>query len=225
MVWRGNHFRVDDRWQREMRDGVLVPQFYDAGLMGPGPFIHCDPPANADDDNDMLAIQKLGVDVVMIDARGRPTTADEKIVREHVPDYDAFFLETVSCPFEGRETPGWMVYSKAAWLVYAMQRAYDLWVHLIGFQQLKTWFWQPGQEERWPVSRERDEKRHVSIGRIVKIAAIIAAGIPYREFVIQPDPLHPDLPSLFPKLARQLASRAALPAVHPDFFDNTRRVA
>ena len=152
-----NDFIIDDVEQREVRNQILVPTFYERFFAGRYAF--------ADSD---MALQKRGIDTVIKNKKS-DVYIEEKIVRWKGRTYTAVCLETKSCTLPGLESAGWMHYSEADFLLYCM-RTEDgsLNAYLIQFSLLKEWFWE--KYDSWPLHVEKDRNRTAS--RIVSLDAI-----------------------------------------------------
>ncbi|MBF0182232.1 MAG: hypothetical protein HQM03_19625 [Magnetococcales bacterium] len=129
-------FFADDDWQKRIRDEILVPQFYQRYALD-GRYVLLDRGGLA------TRLQKeMGVDTVFQVAGGEMISVEEKIVRWPGYAYSAFCLETDSCTVPGRESPGWMHYSAADFLLYCFVTVdHGLDCHLIDLPKLKAWFW------------------------------------------------------------------------------------
>lgn len=157
-----NDFHSDDAWQRGIRDAILVPQFYEART--PGRFVLMDKGRLAN-----FLQRRMAVDTVVQARDGGVVSIEEKIVRWPGKRYSAYSLETESCTIPGRESPGWMAYGDADYLLYCFQQADDgLLCHLIDFQRLREWFWP--LEETFPVFQMRQRNR--TRGRVVPMDAV-----------------------------------------------------
>ena len=132
-----NDFERDDQWQRQMRDSILVPQFYEQYstdrryvLLDKGRFAG-------------LLQKRMAVDTIVQSRDGAVVAIEEKIVRWKGRVYTKFFLETNSCTKPGRESDGWMAYGKADYLLYCFeQEDGSLVAYLVEFPKLCEWFWQ-----------------------------------------------------------------------------------
>lgn len=129
-------FFADDDWQKRIRDEILVPQFYQRHALD-GRYVLLDSGGLA------TRLQKeMGVDTVFQVAGGEMVSVEEKIVRWPGYPYSTFCLETDSCTVPGRESPGWMHYSAADFLLYCFVTVnHGLDCHLIDLPKLKAWFW------------------------------------------------------------------------------------
>lgn len=168
-------FEIDDKWQRGVRDAVLVPGFYEKRYPGLFKF--------ADKD---LATQMRGIDTLVESDSGNgwETTIDEKIVRWRGFHYTAFAFETDSCTVEGRERDGWMRHGEAEYLLYCFQEAsLDLFCHLIEFRPLKKWFWTDDNFKKFPTFGPLDTLNR-SAGRVVPIVAV-RRNVPCSAFVVK----------------------------------------
>lgn len=141
-----NEFHEDDLWQREMRDAILVPDFYDRRWPHKYEFIpHTDKRAAG------------GVDTIVTKKDGGLITIDEKIVRwpepPRVGPYTAYALEVLSNSNPGREKDGWMKTNTVDYLLYcfADEKNFTLSCHLINFPVLKKWFWENEPTANWGI--------------------------------------------------------------------------
>ncbi len=170
-----NEFASDDAWQRDVRDRILVPQFYEKRANGR--FVLMDKGRLA-----TFMQRRASVDTITQDNTGAACSIEEKIVRwpKSGRAYTAFCLETKSCTVPGRESPGWMVYGKADWLLYCFhQEDGSLDCHMIKFQPLKKWFWP--LENTFSVFH-MDEKNR-TLGRLAPISQVHAA-VPVLRFAL-----------------------------------------
>jgi len=159
---------ADDR-QRELRDAILVPHFYERLFAGKYRFLDNHP------------LQFKGVDTAVVH-RGCLLCIEEKIVNWPAlkgKPHTAFTLETWSCTVEGREKTGWMEYSIADFLLYCFavpetETALDC--YLIDFPALKAWFWP--RVEMFNVTRSTQINRTEC--RVVDITDVLAA-VPTRH--------------------------------------------
>ena len=140
-----NVFVRDNAWQREVRDRILAPSFYGEYSMN-GRYVFLDKGKLA------TTLQKrFAVDTIMQKKSGETVCIEEKIVRWpknkdgglRDKAYAAFTLETRSCTIPGRETPGWMAYAEADYLLYCFSSRSDTYLtcYLLDFPALKEWFW------------------------------------------------------------------------------------
>lgn len=160
-----NEFHRDDHWQREIRDRVLVPEFYQKRT--DGRFVLMDKGRLAG-----FMQKRMAVDTIAQRRSGEAVSVEEKIVRWKGRVYTAFCLETHSCTVKGRESPGWMVYGDADYLLYCFQQDDgSLLCYLMDFQRLKEWFWP--LEDRWPTTETTQINR--TRCRKVPIAEVQAA--------------------------------------------------
>ncbi len=168
-----NDFSSDDAWQRDLRDRILVPQFYQC--RSPGRFVLMDKGRLA-----TFMQRRMAVDTITQGKGGLAVSIEEKIVRWPGYPYNAFCLETESCTVPGHESSGWMAYGESDYLLYCFHQNDDsLDCHLIDFQRLKEWFWP--LEETWPVFQM--EKRNRTRGRLVPILQAEAA-VPCWRFAL-----------------------------------------
>lgn len=195
-------FIRDDQWQRSVRDTVLAPGFY-----GPyayeGRYVFIDKGRLAS-----LLQKRYAVDtIVQGQQEGAAYCIEEKIVRWPGYDYRSICLETESCTVQDHESPGWMRYGQADFLLYAMMKPRALDVHLIDFPGLQAWFWP--LESTFATFGMEHTLNH-SRGRKVPLAAIRAAGLYVKFKRIFPDPSDPLHPVLFP-LAQSFAGHSSNP--------------
>ena len=168
-----NDFRSDDAWQRDLRDRILVPQFYQR--RSPGRFVLMDKGRLA-----TFMQRRMAVDTISQGRNGEAVSIEEKIVRWKGRHYTAFCLETESCTVPGHGSSGWMAYGEADYLLYCFHQIDDsLDCHLINFQRLKEWFWP--LEETWQVFQMTERNR--TRGRLVPISHVESA-VPYRGFAL-----------------------------------------
>ncbi|MBF0160026.1 MAG: hypothetical protein HQL58_10950 [Magnetococcales bacterium] len=129
-------FDYDNSWQKHIRDEILIPQFYRVQATE-GRYVLLDKGGLA-----TRLQRELGMDTIFQAEGGEVVTIEEKIVRWHAYAYAAFCLETHSCTVPGHESDGWMVYSKADYLLYCFFRpGHGLDCHLIDLPKLREWFW------------------------------------------------------------------------------------
>lgn len=163
----------DDKWQREQRDAILVPKFYDVRWPKKYRFTDGD-----------VELQRQGVDTVVEDAHALELTIDEKIVHWPGYAYKDFALETVSCSVPGRESVGWMTSGRSDYILYCMQQPRgDLWCHLIEFRPLKKWFY--ANEDRFPPFGPLNTMNR-SMGKRVPIIAV-RQNVPCEGFLLKVD--------------------------------------
>jgi hypothetical protein len=166
-----NDFHSDDRWQRRVRDAILVPQFYQARTAGR--FVLMDKGRLAD-----FLQRRMAVDTVVQGKNGEAVSIEEKIVRWPGYTYTAYCLETESCTVPGHESPGWMQYGDADYLLYCFQQADEsLACDLIPFPQLRDWFWPLA--DTFPVFQMTTRNR--TRGRKVPIA-VVKENMPVASF-------------------------------------------
>lgn len=131
-----NDFERDDNWQREQRDNILVPGFYEKYATD-GRYVLIDKGRFA-----TILQKRMSVDTIVQSKDGRAVAIEEKIVRWPGYQYQNFCLETDSCTKPGHESQGWMHYGEADYLLYCFQQTDgSLFCHLMDFQLLKEWFW------------------------------------------------------------------------------------
>lgn len=168
-----NDFHTDDAWQRDIRDRILVPQFYQTRC--DGRFVLMDKGRLA-----TFMQRRMAVDTVAQLRSGEAVSVEEKIVRWPGYPYKAFTLETESCTVPGRESSGWMQYGYSDYLLYCFQQEDgSLDCHLIDFQRLRKWFWP--LEETWPVFQMTTKNK--TRGRKVPISEVVAA-VPCWRFAL-----------------------------------------
>jgi hypothetical protein len=131
-------FTPDDVWQREKRDQILAPGFYE--IFSPGQYLFVDQSRMTKGE------RRATVDTFAHSpVDGKLRRFEEKIWRAPrvLDKFTNYPLETKSCTVSGRETDGWMLYSPASILLGAFcnreETALD--VHLLDLPELKQWFW------------------------------------------------------------------------------------
>lgn len=130
-----NDFERDNAWQRKVRDAVLAPQLYGRRSFG-GRYIFLDKGRFA-----TLLQKRLAADTILQTKGNGVVAVEEKLVRWPGYKYTAFCLETHSCTVPGRESPGWMKYGEADYLLYGfVQEDNGIDCHLIDFPALRAWF-------------------------------------------------------------------------------------
>jgi hypothetical protein len=172
-------WRLDDIWQRQMRDRILAPGFY-GKYSADGRYVFID--------KGRLAFhfqRELAVDTIVQRKDGGIVCIEEKIVRwpKRGHPYDAFTLETKSCTSPGREKTGWMMYGEADYLFYCFSNATEdeLDCHLIEFPRLQKWFWDNIEAANWP--RTVTEQINRTECCVVPIAEV-AANVKTRQYKI-----------------------------------------
>lgn len=171
-----NDFHSDDAWQRSVRDTVLVPLFYERPQAGR--YVLLDKGRFA-----TFIQRRTAADTIVQSRDGGVVAIEEKIVRWKGRAYTAFCLETESCTVEGHESPGWMRYGEADYLLYCFQQLdRSLSCYLIEFQPLKAWFWTC--EDAFPAFQMNERNR--TKGRVVPIDAVCAA-VPVVSFSLAPE--------------------------------------
>jgi len=173
-----NDFTHDDEWQRDIRDRSLALNFYGNTALARG--LDLDGPAVFLDRHQLaLEIQQRYKFDTIIRSRRGPIFIEEKIVRWKGYDYTAIAVETKSCTLPGRETDGWIVTSRADYLLYCMlTMESDLHCHMWPMAKLRAFFLPRIEEFYEHVETERNR----TASRIVPIATINNAGVPYRSF-------------------------------------------
>jgi len=162
-----NDFYIDDRYQREKRDAILIPYFYERWFGGH--YQLCDGKPD---------LQSRAIDTIIFRDKEQ-TTIEEKIVREK---HDAITLETKSCTVEGYEKTGWMFYGEADRLLWCFPlgiEGLDCW--WIDFPALQKWFWP--REKTFPPFKMKTKNQ--TEGRVVKLAAIKNAGLHILNFQVE----------------------------------------
>lgn len=158
-------FYASDRWQKKVRNAILVPQYYKGKQ-----FVLLDK-----GDIAKLLQTQYGIDTFVQSKGGRVYGIDEKIVqwpKDRTKAYDAYALETRSCTKPGREKDSSMRYGMADFLLYCFQlQNLDLDCHLIDFQKLKEWFWPV--HETFPKFGPL-KTRNATEGRVVPISVVDA---------------------------------------------------
>jgi hypothetical protein len=191
-----NDFDRDDAFAKRMRDCRLAPQFYGRYTVE-GRYVFLDKGRLA------RALQRKAVDTIVQGRDGAAVAIEEKIVRwpKSGRPYTAFSLETHSCTVPGRESPGWMRYCVADYLLYCFQQPDDgLICHLIDFPKLQAWFNQ--HEDAFPVFGPLPTLNR-SMGRVVDIA-LVADAVGDRVFICHGD----QQPELFQLGGRPEGGRA-----------------
>jgi hypothetical protein len=177
-------FRRDDAFQREMRDRLLAPYFYEHYYAGHYEFLHHTDPRGAD---------------TVVHAREGDRLVEEKIVRWPVDKttlkpwvprlcgHSALALETDSCTVEGHEKSGWMDTSNADYLLYGFATSWRknaLVCYLIEMQPLKQWFW-PRVERFAPTVTDQINRSRC---RVVPIDDIMESGVWIRRYQCEMPP-------------------------------------
>jgi hypothetical protein len=168
-------FNRDDKWQREMRDDILVPCLYAKRFAGRHELIpHTDPRA------------KGGCDTIVNGHR-----LDEKIVRYPRDDngvpradpYDAFALETMSCTVTGHERDGWMRTNDVSFVLYCFANLdeTELDCYLLDFPKLKDWFWPRAEQYHLWTSKQFNRTQC----RVVPIYDVHEAGIIKQQYLFE----------------------------------------
>lgn len=157
-----NDFHSDDAWQRSVRDTILVPQFYER--RNAGRYVLMDRGRLA-----TMLQRRHAVDTIVQAKCGGVVAIEEKIVRWRGRPLTAYALETHSCTVPGHESPGWMHYGEADYLLYAFQQADEsLDCHLLDFPELRVWF--APREESFPTFQMPTRNR--TRGRVVRFSAV-----------------------------------------------------
>jgi hypothetical protein len=150
-----------------MRDTVLAPGFYHSHSLC-GRYVFMDKGRLAS-----LIQKRSAVDTILQHRDGSAVCIEEKIVRWPGYRYTCYCLETRSCTVIGHESPGWMCYGEADYLLYCFAQEDDtLEAHLIDFPRLKAWFWP--LEDSFETFQMEDTVNH-TFGRKVPIAAVCRA--------------------------------------------------
>jgi len=175
-------FNRDNRWQRRLRDEILVPGFY-GEYATEGRYVLLDKGRLTSHFQ-----RRLAVDTIVQGKNGAAVCIEEKIVRwpKTGKAYTAVCLETESCTNPGYASAGWMVYGQADYLMYCFANAREtvLHCHLIDFPALKGWFWE--NVDAFPSFKTVDTING-SRGKVVSIADIQAAGIKvWSRFIEKP---------------------------------------
>ena len=174
-----NDFDRDNAWQKEVRDTVLVPGFYEKCATN-GRYVFLDKGRLA-----KILQKRSAVDTIFQGKNGTAHFIEEKIVRWPGYHYDAFTLETHSCTVPGHESDGWMVYGEADYLFYCCeQKNRDLVCLLANFPKLQEWFWP--LENSFPTFGPLNTLNR-TMGRKVPIEDI-RANVPSWPFTVE----HPD---------------------------------
>lgn len=159
-----NEFERDDKWQKSVRNEILAPEFY-GNYAVEGRYVVIDKGRLA-----TIWQKRYAVDTIVQGRDGAAICIEEKIVRWPGYRYAAFALETKSCTIPGRESPGWMFYGQADYLLYCFQlddASLDCW--LIDFKKLQEWFWP--LEATFPLFQMKDTLNK-SAGRKVPVADV-----------------------------------------------------
>lgn len=149
--------RKDDDTQRDRRDRILRPLFYDRFYPSQYRFLSVEESRRFG-----------GADTLV---RGE-IRIDEKIMN-HGPNV-YFSLEVRSCTVPGRETPGWMVTLRVDFLLYCFADDDDeaLTCYLIDFPALQKWF-AAQDEARWKLRRmEGDDHPNHTECRLVPVEEV-----------------------------------------------------
>lgn len=165
-----NVFERDNTWQRGLRDAILAPHFYGKYAVD-GRYVCIDKGKLA------TCLQKqFAVDTIMQGRDGAAVCIEEKIVRwpaARNEPYTAFTLETMSCTVDGRESPGWMKYGRADYLLYCFADSSDtrLQCYLMDFRKLQDWFWPIADTFPKTVTKQINKTEC----RVVQIHAVLAS--------------------------------------------------
>lgn len=171
-----NDFERDDKWQRQMRDKILAPGFYRSYATN-GRYVFIDKGRLAS-----ILQKRYAVDTIVQGRAGSAVCIEEKIVRWPGYRYRDICLETHSCTKPGHESPGWMEYGEADYLLYCFaQENDDLECYLINFPELKTWFKPANFPTFGPL-----KTLNASMGRKVPVALIRQKIPTWRRYVPSP---------------------------------------
>ena len=120
-----------------------------------------------------LLQKRLAVDTVIQRDGGRSVCLEEKIVRwKDGRTLTRLFLETQSCTVPGHESPGWMEYGEADYLVYCFECGDgSLDCYIIDFARLRHWFWQRADHYHRFVMPHTSNK---TAGRLVPVADVVS---------------------------------------------------
>jgi hypothetical protein len=172
-----NEFVRDNECQRRLRDKILAPLFYGKYALD-GRYVTVDKGRMA-----TILQKRYAVDTIVQRRDGGAISIEEKIVRWPKTDrpYTAFALETKSCTVAKRESPGWMFYGQADYLLYcfANRAETQLDCYLIDFPQLQDWFWP--RHTSYPVSVTEQCNRTEC--RIVPIAEVCGSVPTWRRCI------------------------------------------
>lgn len=168
-----SQFESDNNWQRGMRDRFLAPHFYRKNYEK---FVFLD---------GRHELQRFAIDTIA-SSRGILLTFEEKIVRwnkKRGEPLRCFALETMSCTVQGCESPGWMKYGDADFLLYCFANEDEsaLVCYQIDFQRLQEWFWP--RVETW--HRTRTAQINRSECRVVPITDVTDAGMIRKAFRVE----------------------------------------
>jgi hypothetical protein len=169
-----NDFHSDNAWQRRVRDEVLAPQFY-GRYAKEGRYVFVDKGRLAS-----ILQKRYAVDTVLQARDGSALCIEEKIVRWPGYKYACFCLETKSCTLPGLESPGWMFYGEADYILYCFHQddgGLDCW--LIDFPKLQQWFW-PRESGFTPFHMKTKNR---TFGRKVPIANVHRAVPTWRKVI------------------------------------------
>lgn len=186
-------FHQDTAWSRAVRDRILCPLFY-ARYSMQGRYVLVDKGRFA------TMLQRYNaVDTICQGKDGKVVPIEEKIVRWPGYEHLYFALETHSCTVPGHETPGWMQYGQADWLLYCyMQEDGNTIVcYLIDFQNLKPWFWRSYRkfDQFGPLNTSNR-----TVGRKVPIVAVRDAVQTIRLVLTDPKASPQSAPSPAPRI-------------------------
>ena len=181
-------FERDNKWQRLVRDSLLAPGFYGRYAVE-GRYVFIDKGKLA-----TILQKRYAVDTIIQGRDGAAVCIEEKLVRWKGYNYNAICLETNSCTVAGHESPGWMLYGQANYLLYGMMKPDRLEVHIWEFPALKDWFWP--RVDQFPIFYMQDTFNHSS-GRTVPLD-LVTAEVPYWHRTVWPDPFGDHFEELFP---------------------------
>ena len=139
-----NRFTIDNEWQKEIRNNILVPFYYENAK--DGRFVLVDKGKFSE-----ILQQEMSVDTVLQKENGEAISVEEKIVRWPGYIYDSFVLETWSCTVKDNERKGWMYTARCDILFYCFvqENGMDVIAYSIPFRILQRWFFNGGRFEKY----------------------------------------------------------------------------
>ncbi len=177
MIQTISRFRVDDAWTKQKRDRYLKAVYGKWSVEGRYVLI--------DKSRCSTLIQmRFEVDTICQVEDGKSICIEEKIVRWKGKRLQRFFLETESCTNEGHESPGWMHYGEADFLLYAFElEDGSLDVYLIDFKKLKDWFWSVDHSDYYSHTMEEE---NCTKGLLVDIVDVVE-NVTTKRFHVKED--------------------------------------
>jgi len=163
-----NEFKNDDDWQKEFRDRVLKPFYYEHSFESR--FVFADKGKLADH-----LQREMAVDTVLQKPTNALVSIEEKIVRWKGIIYKAFTLETMSCTVPGREKQGWMYTAQCDYLFYCFVQEGEksCIAYLIPFAKLREWFFDHDRYLNFP--KTTTEQINQTECRVTDIDLVIKA--------------------------------------------------